>query len=114
MFSNEQTRKEKIKIVETLTAETDELTASVTKLSEEITELTKALGTLDASVAKATGIRMEEKAKNKQTIKDAQEAQTAVAQSLSVLKESMEEISAMIDRVNVDKELRPFDEDHRH
>jgi chromosome segregation ATPase len=87
MSTNEQTRKEKTEAVEMLTAEIDELTASVSKLSEEITELTKAVGALDAAVAKATGIRMEEKAKNKQTIKDAQEAQTAVAQALSVLKE---------------------------
>merc|ERR1712159_719948 len=41
----------------------------------------------DAAVAKATKIREEEKAKNTETIKDAQEAQTAVAQALTVLKE---------------------------
>merc|ERR1711881_642140 len=35
----------------------------------------------------ATKIREEEKAKNTETIKDAQDAQTAVAQALSVLKE---------------------------
>merc|ERR1711959_658032 len=38
-------------------------------------------------VAKATSIREEEKAKNTETIGDAQEAQTAVAQALTVLKE---------------------------
>merc|ERR1711904_368823 len=38
-------------------------------------------------MAKATTIRQEEKAKNTETIKDAQDAQTAVAQALTVLKE---------------------------
>merc|ERR1719263_2502836 len=38
-------------------------------------------------MAKATALRQEEKAKNEATIKDAQEAQTAVAQALTVLKE---------------------------
>merc|ERR1719228_2216403 len=38
-------------------------------------------------MAKATTLRQEEKAKNEETIKDAQEAQTAVAQALTVLKE---------------------------
>merc|ERR1719498_940514 len=38
-------------------------------------------------MAKATKIREEEKAKNAETVKDAQDAQTAVAQALTVLKE---------------------------
>merc|ERR1719229_1994403 len=38
-------------------------------------------------MAEATKLRQEEKAKNEQTIKDAGEAQTAVAQALTVLKE---------------------------
>merc|ERR1719475_28286 len=38
-------------------------------------------------MAKATGIRQEEKATNTATVKDAQAVQTAVAQALTVLKE---------------------------
>merc|ERR1719213_154055 len=38
-------------------------------------------------MAKATKLRQEEKAKNSETISDAEEAQTAVAQALTVLKE---------------------------
>merc|ERR1719331_56353 len=71
----------------TLTAEMDELQASVAKLTEEVTELTKAVAELDAAMAKATKLRQEEKAKNTETISDAEEAQTAVAQALTVLKE---------------------------
>eukprot|EP00428_Durinskia_dybowskii_P016832 CAMPEP_0170221440 /NCGR_PEP_ID=MMETSP0116_2-20130129/10408_1 /TAXON_ID=400756 /ORGANISM="Durinskia baltica, Strain CSIRO CS-38" /LENGTH=634 /DNA_ID=CAMNT_0010472119 /DNA_START=1 /DNA_END=1902 /DNA_ORIENTATION=- len=87
LSTNEQTRKEKAEAVETLHAEIDELEASIAKLTEDITELTKAVAELDAAMAEATKLRQEEKANNMQTIKDAQEAQTAVAQALTVLKE---------------------------
>jgi len=87
LATNEQTRKEKTEAVVTLTAEIDELQASIAKLTEEVTELTEAVAALDAAVSKATAIREEEKAKNTETIGDATEAQTAVAQALSVLKE---------------------------
>jgi len=87
MATNEQTRTEKAAAVETLSAEIDELTASVAKLTEEITDLTAQVAGLGEAAAKATSIRGEEKLKNAATIKDAQEAQTAVAQALAVLKE---------------------------
>merc|ERR1719191_784345 len=87
LSTNEQTRKEKTEAVETLHAEIDELEASIAKLTEDITELTAAVAELDAAMAEATTLRTEEKAKNEETISDAQEAQTAVAQALTVLKE---------------------------
>jgi cell division septum initiation protein DivIVA len=87
LATNEKTRKEKTDAVETLKAEIDELTASIAKLGEEIVDLSNAVSELDAAVAKATSMRETEKAKNAETIKDAQEAQTAVAQALTVLKE---------------------------
>merc|ERR1712242_618728 len=52
-----------------------------------IGDLTKAIAALDAAMAKATALRQAEKEENIQTIKDAGEAQTAVAQALTVLKE---------------------------
>jgi cell division septum initiation protein DivIVA len=79
--------RKKTDAVETLKSEIDELTASIAKLTEEITNLSQAVSDLDAAVAKATQMREDEKAKNAETIKDAQEAQTAVAQALTVLKE---------------------------
>jgi len=87
LSTNEQTRKEKTNAVETLHAEIDQLEASIAKLTEDITDLTKAVAELDAAVSKATSLRQDEKAKNTQTISDAGEAQTAVAQALTVLKE---------------------------
>merc|ERR1719461_597314 len=87
LATNEQTRKEKTAAVETLHAEIDVLEASIAKLAEEIAELTEAIAALDAAMAKATALRQEEKAKNEETIADAGEAQTAVAQALVVLKE---------------------------
>merc|ERR1719213_664762 len=82
LSTNEQTE-----AVETLHAEIDELEASIAKLTQDISALTKAVAELDAAMAKATSLRNEEKTKNTETISDSQEAQTAVAQALTVLKE---------------------------
>merc|ERR1740138_1013909 len=87
LSTNEQTRKEKTEAVETLHAEIDQLQASIAKLTDDIGDLTKAVAELDAAMAKSTKLRTEEKAKNTETISDSQEAQTAVAQALTVLKE---------------------------
>merc|ERR1719265_2582192 len=85
--TNEHTRKEKTEAVETLTAEIEELEASIAKGTEDITLLTQQVADLASAVAKATKLREAEKEKNAETISDAQEAQTAVAQALTVLKE---------------------------
>merc|ERR1711933_437258 len=87
LSTNEQTRKEKTEAVETLHAEKDELEASIAKLSEDVAELTAEVAKLTTAMAESTKMRQEEKATNMATIKDAQEAQTAVAQALVVLKE---------------------------
>merc|ERR1719387_1422239 len=102
LSTNEQTRKEKTEAVETLHAEIDELEASIAKLGEDIAELTDAVAKLDADMAKSTTMRQDEKATNTATIKDAQEAQTAVAQALVVLKEfyaKAGEATALVQRV---------------
>merc|ERR1719254_437853 len=87
LATNEQTRKEKTEAVEVLHAEIDQLQASIAKLGEEISALSTEVSDLNKAMSEATKIRQEEKAKNEQTIKDAGEAQTAVAQALTVLKE---------------------------
>jgi len=90
LSTNEQTRKEKTEAVEMLHAEIDELEASISKLTEDITELMEAVAALSTGMAQATKLRQEEKDKNAQTVSDAQEAQTAVSQALTVLKEFYE------------------------
>merc|ERR1719343_563328 len=84
---NEVTRKEKTAAVEMLHAEIDELEASIAKGASELSELSAAIAELDKAMAEATELRTEEKAKNEETISDSQQAQTAVAQALVVLKE---------------------------
>merc|ERR1719375_2064885 len=90
LATNEQTRREKTEAVETLHAEIDELEASIAKLTDDIADLQQAVAELDAAVAKATEIREAEKAKNAVTIKDAKEAQVAVAAALKTLKDFYE------------------------
>merc|ERR1740133_871404 len=85
--TNEHTRKEKTEAVETLTAEIEELGASIAKGTEDITLLSQQVAELSTAVSEATKLREAEKEKNAETISDAQEAQTAVAQALTVLKE---------------------------
>merc|ERR1719158_39003 len=80
LATNEHTRKEKSEAVV-------KLTASIAALGEQVAELTKAISELDAAVAEATQVRGAEQSKNTVTIKDAQGAQAAVAQALSVLNE---------------------------
>jgi len=87
LSTNEQTRKEKTEAIESLHAEIDGLEAAIAKLTRQITKLTKAVEELDAAVAKATEVRQTEKTKNTATIKDAQDAQVAVTQALTVLKD---------------------------
>jgi hypothetical protein len=87
LSTNEQTRKEKTESVQKLTAEIDELHASSAQLSEDIAALSKAVAELSAAMATETSLRQKEKAENEATIKDASDAQTAVAQALVVLKE---------------------------
>merc|ERR550537_811997 len=111
LSTNEQTRKEKTEAVETLHAEIDQLEASIAKLTEDIGDLTKAVSELDAAMAKATKLRTDEKAKNTETISDAEAAQTAVAQALTVLKEFYAKAGEATSFVQKEPEI--FDEPYK-
>merc|ERR1719424_1644308 len=87
LATNKQTRNEKTAAVETLHAEIDALTASVAKGTQQIADLNKETAAVDAAVAEATSIREAEKAENTVTIKESQEASTAVNQAVQVLKD---------------------------
>lgn len=101
LAENEQVRTSRTSAVETLRSEIDELEASIAKTAEEITALTKQVADNDQAVASQTSIRQEEKSKNEATIKDSQEAQTAVSRALTVLQEFYEkagEATAFVQR----------------
>merc|ERR1719159_28711 len=110
--TNKQTRDEKTEGVAKLTTEKDKLSADIAKLGEEIAELTKAIAESDAAVAQATLTRNEEKATNAETIADAKEAQTAVSQALTVLKEFYQKAATATAFVQVKDEPKknPFQE----
>jgi histone H3/H4 len=91
--TNEKTRKAKTEAVEILHAEMDELSASVAETASQIADLTDAVSALDRAVAEATTIRQAEKAKNTETITDAQAAQKAVLGAMKVLSEFYENAS---------------------
>lgn len=85
LASNKQTRDEKTETVNQLHAEIDMLEASIAKLSSEISDLNAQVAQLDAAMAEATSFRSNESATNAETTKDAQDAQTAVAEAIQVL-----------------------------
>merc|ERR1719409_1880804 len=110
MSTNEQTRTEKSEKVSMLKAEIDELEGSIGKLTEEISELRSSVAAAEGALAKATTIREAEKAKNAETVKDAQEAQTAVAQALAVLKDFYDKAATATSFVQT-KEPEIFDDE---
>eukprot|EP00397_Hematodinium_sp_SG-2012_P033153 GEMP01035378.1.p1 GENE.GEMP01035378.1~~GEMP01035378.1.p1 ORF type:complete len:269 (+),score=96.57 GEMP01035378.1:1194-2000(+) len=85
--TNQLTRDEKTKAVETLRAEIDQLTASIAQHVDQTAELRVQVSDLLSAKKTAIANRQTEKAANEATIKDAQDAQTAVEQALTVLKE---------------------------
>lgn len=87
LATNEQTRNQKTTAIEMLNADIDELEASIAKLTEDLSELSQAVADLDTAMGQATKLRQDENEENAATVKDAQEAQTAVAQAMTVLKE---------------------------
>merc|ERR1719240_1262186 len=70
-----------------LNADIEDLKATIMTLAEEIAELSKQVEGLNSAMREATALRQEEKAKNEQTIAEAQAAQKAVAAATAVLKE---------------------------
>jgi len=87
MATNKNTRDKKTEELNTLHAQIDQLTAEITTLSQEIADLSAAIAEIDKAVAEATEVRNKESEKNKETVEDAKEAQTAVTQALAVLKD---------------------------
>merc|ERR1719484_97848 len=81
MKEDKESKKEK------LTAAIDVLTQEIADLEVSIKENMAAVAQMQSDIATETGEREAEKAENTATIKDAQEAQTAVSQAIAVLEE---------------------------
>jgi len=91
MGVNKLKRADKTETVDSLDAEIDALSSSVTKLSGETAELSKDITKMAGAMANATKLRLEEKAENKATVSDAQDAQKAVTLALGVLQDFYEQ-----------------------
>mmetsp|Transcript_8648 Transcript_8648/g.27559 ORF Transcript_8648/g.27559 Transcript_8648/m.27559 type:complete len:729 (-) Transcript_8648:69-2255(-) len=87
MGKSKITRNKLSEDIDGLTAAVEEGKATIASLAESTAELSKEVADLTKSVAEATSMRDDEKAKNKQTIKDAKAAQAAVQAATAVLKE---------------------------
>jgi prefoldin subunit 5 len=87
MSVNKIARESKAEDVDSLSAQVDKLKAEIAKLTQEVADLTLAISELDKSVANATAMRAAEKEKNAATLKDAQEASSAVSQAMVILKD---------------------------
>merc|ERR1740117_2220246 len=104
---------EKTSAVETLHAEIDQLKASIAKGTQEITDLTAEIANIDKAVAEATEIRQQEKTDNTQTISDSQDAQTAVAQAVTVLKEFYEKAAEATSLIQKKADPEIFDTEYK-
>jgi len=85
--TNEHTRKSKTAEVEKLTAEIEGLESKIETLTKDLVELHAAVADINAAVAENTDIRNNETAENEQTIIDAQDGQTAIANAIKVLQD---------------------------
>jgi len=87
LTENERVRNTRSAKVESLTAQIDNLKSSISQAAQKVADLTQQLSDEAANVAKATKIRQQDKKVNEATIADAQEAQAALNQAITILKE---------------------------
>jgi len=85
--TNTVTRNAKTAQVDTLHSTIEELQAKLQKIAQDLQDTSAEITELSQAVAEATAQRTKEKEANAVTVKEAGEAQTAVAQAIEVLKE---------------------------
>lgn len=93
MGKSKITRNKLTEEIDALTAACEDGKATVMQLTETIATLSQEVADLDRSVEEATSLRTAEKAKNEATVKDAKDAQKAVAAATSVLKDFYQKAS---------------------
>merc|ERR1719463_981665 len=87
LHDNKVKRDTKTAEVAQLTAEKEALEADIATLTKQLEELAAAQAALAKAMKEATEVREKEKAENLATIKDAKEAQAAVDQALTILRD---------------------------
>jgi len=87
LTTNKQTRDAKSEEVAKLNTEIEDLTAELAQLSQDIDDLNAQISNLDAEMATATSDRTESKEKNQATIQEAKDAQLALQQAITILKD---------------------------
>jgi len=87
MGQSKITRDKLTEEIDGLDAAVEDSKATILALGNEIATLTKEVADLDASVAEATQLRSEEKAKNAETVADTKEAQNAVQAATAIIKD---------------------------
>jgi len=87
MGKSKVTRNKLTSDIDGLTASIEDGHATIASLSEDIAQLSQDVAGLDRARKEATDLRVNEKATNAATVKDAQAAQAAVAAATAVLKD---------------------------
>jgi len=96
LAKNAQTREEKSEAVESLSAEIERLEAVIVKLTRDVSELSKSISLLDATMKRATTMRLKEEDENKKSIQDAEAAQVAIAQATQLLKDFYAKVGSFV------------------
>merc|ERR1719321_2081663 len=91
-----ESRDDKAEKKEELIDKIKEAKAKVIELTEEVVTLEEEVATIIAEIKEATGIRETDKAENMATIKDAKDAQEAIAQAIAVLEDFYKEQGAFL------------------
>jgi uncharacterized coiled-coil DUF342 family protein len=105
--TNKVTRDKLQSEIDELSAGIDEATANIMKLTEDIARLTGEVAELDTAMQEATAMREAEKAKNEATIRDAKDAQDALAQAKKVLEDFYKKAGQATAFVQVAAESQP-------
>jgi hypothetical protein len=87
LAANKLTRENKASEAEALAAQSDELESEIAQLSDEISALSDAVAESRGQQAESSKVRAEEKAANAKTVADAKEAQDAVEQAITMLRD---------------------------
>merc|ERR1719169_329686 len=96
LHDNKVKRDTKTAEVAELTAEKEALEADIATLAKQLEDLAAAQAALAKAMKEATEIREKEKAKNLETIADAKEAQEAVEQALTILRDFYAKQAALL------------------